>query len=120
MAQGILRWGRGRMARERRDDERRMTVVEHLQDLRRVVIVSVIAWLLATIVAAVFSHFLLSVLEYPLTSILAKHNHLISKPIITSPTELVTIPLQVAVVGGLVLSLPILLWQGWTFVSDID
>ena len=117
MAQGILRWGRGRMARERRDDERRMTVVEHLQDLRRVVIVSLVAWLLATIVAAVFSHLLLSVLEYPLTSILAKHNHLISKPIITSPTELVTIPLQVAVVGGLVLSLPILLWQGWTFVS---
>ena len=117
MALGILRWGRGRMARERAEDERRMTVVEHLQDLRRVVIVSLVAWLLATIVAAVFSHLLLSVLEYPLTSILAKHNHLISRPIITSPTELVTIPLQVSVVGGLALSLPILVWQGWTFVA---
>ena len=117
MALGILRWGRGRMARERAEDERRMTVVEHLQDLRRVVIVSLVAWLLATIVAAVFSHLLLSVLEYPLTSILAKHNHLISRPIITSPTELVTIPIQVAVVGGLVLSLPVIIWQAWTFVA---
>jgi len=105
------------MARERVDDERRMTVVEHLSDLRRVVIVSLVAWLAATIVAAVFSHLLLSVLEYPLTSILAKHNHLISRPIITSPTELVTIPIQVAVVGGLVLSLPVIIWQAWTFVA---
>ena len=117
MALGILRWGRGRMARERVDDERRMTVVEHLHDLRRVLIVSLVAWLVATIVAAVFSHLLLSVLEYPLTSILATHNHLISKPIITSPTELVTIPIQVSVVGGLVLSLPVLVWQGWAFVA---
>jgi sec-independent protein translocase protein TatC len=105
------------MARERVDDERRMTVVEHLHDLRRVLIVSLVAWLVATIVAAVFSHLLLSVLEYPLTSILATHNHLISKPIITSPTELVTIPIQVSVVGGLVLSLPVLVWQGWAFVA---
>ena len=117
MALGILRRGRGRMARQRVDDERRMTVVEHLQDLRRVVIVSLAAWLVATIVAAVFSHLLLSVLEYPLTSILAKHNHLISKPIITSPTELITIPIKVAMAGGLVLSLPVIVWQLWTFVS---
>ena len=94
-----------------------MTVVEHLQDLRRVLIVSLSAWAAATVVAAVFNHFLLGVLEYPLTSVLAKHNHLISKPIITSPTELVTIPLEVAMVGGLVLALPIILWQLWTFVA---
>jgi sec-independent protein translocase protein TatC len=90
-------------------------VVDHLQDLRRVLIVSLSAWAAATVVAAVFNHFLLGVLEYPLTSLLAKHNHLISKPIITSPTELVTIPLEVAMVGGLVLALPVILWQlGWS------
>jgi sec-independent protein translocase protein TatC len=106
------------MAAQRADgDERRLTVVEHLQDLRRILIVSLSAWAAATVVAAVFNHFLLGVLEYPLTSLLAKHNHLISKPIITSPTELVTIPLEVAMVGGLVLALPVILWQLWTFVS---
>src|ERR1035437_6458359 len=104
MALGILRRGRGRMSGARPvQEERRMTVVEHLQDLRRVLIVSLVAWLVAPIVAAVFNHFLLSVLEYPLTSLLATHNRLISKPIITSPTELVTIPLKVAMVGGLLL-----------------
>ena len=118
MALGILRRGGARLAPEQADgDERRMTVVEHLQDLRRVLIVSLSAWAAATVVAAVFNHFLLGVLEYPLTSLLAKHNHLISKPIITSPTELVTIPIEVAMVGGLVLALPVILWQLWTFVA---
>jgi sec-independent protein translocase protein TatC len=118
VALGILRRGGGRLAPEHAGgDERRLTVVDHLQDLRRVLIVSLSAWAAATVVAAVFNHFLLGVLEYPLTSLLAKHNHLISKPIITSPTELVTIPLEVAMVGGLVLALPVILWQLWAFVS---
>ena len=107
MAQGVMG----------RNDERRMTLIEHLQELRRVLIISLAAWVAATVVAAVFSHLLLSVLEYPLTSMLAKHNHLITEPIITSPTELVTIPLKVAMAGGLMLSLPVILWQVWTFIS---
>jgi sec-independent protein translocase protein TatC len=118
MALGILgrRWNRvvpGRAA----PDERRMTVVEHLQELRRVVIVSSCAWVAGTVVAGVFNHLLVSVLEYPLTALLARPDHLISKPIITSPTELVTIPFEVAMVGGLVVALPVILWQLWTFVS---
>ena len=117
MAQGILgRFRRGGMSRPA-PEVRRMTVVEHLQELRGVLIVSVIAWALATAVASVFNHELVSILEYPLIGVLAKHNHLIAKPIITSPTELVTIPVKVAVVGGLILSLPVILWQLWTFVS---
>jgi sec-independent protein translocase protein TatC len=71
----------------------------------------------ATAIAAVFSNFLLRILEYPLKAILAKHNHIISTPIITSPTELVTIPLKVAMVGGLIISLPVVIWQVWGFVS---
>ena len=118
MALGILRRGVPRLVPANAGgDERRVTVVEHLQDLRRVLIVSLSAWAAATVVAAVFNHFVLGVLEYPLTSLLAKHNHLISRPIITSPTELVTIPVEVAMVGGLVLALPVILWQVWTFVS---
>ncbi len=118
MAQGILgRLRRGGDNPPRMPDERRMTVVEHLQELRRVLIVSLIAWALGTAVASVFNHALVSILEYPLVGVLHKQNHLISKPIITSPTELVTIPVKVAVVGGLILALPVVLWQLWTFVS---
>ena len=118
MALGILRRGAGPATAERQARaERRMTAVEHLEELRRALIVSVVAWAAGIAVAGVFNHLLLSVLEYPLTRLLAQHNHLLSKPIITSPTELVTIPIEVAMVGGLVLALPVILWQLWTFVA---
>ena len=95
-----------------------MPLMGHLAELRRVLIVSLIAWAVATGVAAAFSGFIIGVLESPLKGLLAKESqHLTSAPIVTSPTELFTIPLKVAMVGGVVLSLPILLWQAWTFVS---
>jgi sec-independent protein translocase protein TatC len=98
-------------------DERRMTVAEHLQDLRRVLIVSLIAWGVATGVSAVFTQRVIAFLEVPLRSVLPQHNHVLTGPIVTGPTELFTIPLKVAMIGGLLLSLPIILWQVWTFVA---
>ncbi len=116
---GLLPWARSQAATATLagDDERRMTTVEHLNELRRVVIVSLCAWAVATAVSAGFSHLLVRVLEYPLTTMLAAHHSLVSEAIITSPTELFTVPLKVALVGGFVLSLPIILWQAWTFVA---
>lgn len=127
MALGILSRGRRQALEEPRlivpdgggpaPDERRMTVVEHLRELRRVLIVTLAAWVLGTAVAAVFDRTILRILEFPLLHVLSQHNHLLSRPIITSPTELVTIPLEVAVVGGLALSMPVIGWQVWTFIS---
>ncbi|HXZ99499.1 MAG TPA: twin-arginine translocase subunit TatC [Candidatus Binatia bacterium] len=94
-----------------------MSAAGHLGELRRVLIVSLVAWGVATAVAAVFSQTLIRLLEYPLTTILAEHNRLISKAIITSPTELFTVPLKVALAGGLLLAMPVILWQAWTFVA---
>jgi sec-independent protein translocase protein TatC len=94
-----------------------MTTVEHLTELRRVVIVSMCAWAVATAVAAVFSQVIVRVLEYPLTTLLARHHSLVREAIITSPTELFSVPLKVALLAGLVISLPVILWQAWTFVA---
>jgi sec-independent protein translocase protein TatC len=99
------------------DDEARMTVIEHLTELRRVLIISLSAWGACTVLAGVFNGFLIGVLTAPLKATLAKGNHLVDKPIYTSPTEGVTIPLKVAMIGGLILSLPIVLWQIWSFIS---
>lgn len=117
--EGLIRWARLRRptSGQRRDEERRMTTVEHLTELRRVVIVSMGAWAVATVVAAIFSQTLVRVLEYPLTKLLAQHHSIVREAIITSPTELFTVPLKVALLGGLVLSLPVILWQAWTFVA---
>jgi sec-independent protein translocase protein TatC len=120
MAQGVL----GRFRLRRGDgrvlvppDQRRVTVEQHLQDLRRALIVSLIAWGVGTGMSAVFTQRIIGALIYPLHSVLIHHNRLISMPIITSPTELFTIPLKVAMVSGVVISLPVILWQIWTFLS---
>ncbi len=96
-----------------------LTLVEHLEDLRRVVLVCLIAWVGATTLAFVFNHELIQLLERPLRIALA---HRVSSPfgnsvIVTSPLEGLSIPFKVSAVAGIVISLPVLAWQSWTFVA---
>lgn len=96
-----------------------MTVVEHLEDLRRAVLICLIAWAAATALAFVFNHDLIHLLERPLQLALA---HRRSSPfgdhlIVTSPIEGLTIPFKVAAAAGVVVSFPIIAWQVWNFVA---
>jgi sec-independent protein translocase protein TatC len=101
------------------DDDRRMTIVEHLEELRRVVIIAGGAWLLCTVAAFFFNSFLLGLLLRPLKQVTQNsNNHLLDgQAIFTSPTEGLTVPLKVAAIAGFIVALPIILWQIWTFVS---
>jgi sec-independent protein translocase protein TatC len=99
-------------------DERRMTIVEHLEELRRVLIISSIAWLVATVAAFVFHGAILDFLLRPLTTVLSKtNNHITSQAVFTSPTEGLTIPIKVSMIIGVVGALPVVAWQTWSFVS---
>lgn len=93
-----------------------MTIVEHLEELRRVLIISGATWLVATVVAFVFNGRVINFLEQPLFGVLRKGNHLTPNAIVTDPIETVTIPLKVSAVAGIVVSLPVILWQVWSFV----
>ncbi len=97
--------------------DRRMTVVEHLDELRRVLIVSGAAWLVCTLLAFAFNGPIIALLERPLVSVLAHGHHLTTVPIVTSPTEGISIPLKVASICGIIAALPVILWQLWTFIS---
>ncbi|MGC2296246.1 MAG: twin-arginine translocase subunit TatC [Candidatus Dormiibacterota bacterium] len=98
-------------------DDREMSLVEHLEELRRVVIVSLIAWVVATAVAFAFNHQLVWILERPLHLALARtHSPFGQRIVITSPIEGLSIPLKVAAFGGAILALPVVVWQVWTFV----
>lgn len=94
-----------------------MTLVEHLEELRRVLIISMLAWLAGTIVAFVFNGWLLNILLHPLKDILPRANHLLQTAIFTSPTEGLTVPIKVATIAGFILALPVVVWQIWTFVK---
>jgi sec-independent protein translocase protein TatC len=99
------------------DEEKRMTIVEHLEELRRVLIVSLAAWGAAMIAAFAFNGQIIHALERPLIDVLGKGNHLSPLPIVTTPTEPLTIPLKVSAAVGFVGALPIVLWQIWSFIS---
>jgi sec-independent protein translocase protein TatC len=99
-------------------DERRMTIVEHLEELRRVLIISSIAWLVTTVVAFIFHGAIFDFLLHPLQSVLIKtNNHITSTAVFGSPTEGLTIPIKISAIIGIVGALPIVLWQVWGFVS---
>jgi sec-independent protein translocase protein TatC len=98
-------------------DERSMTVTEHLQELRRVLIICLATWVVATAVAFIFHSQLLTLLLRPLTTALKDRNTLVHTAIFTSPFEGFSIPLKISAVGGVILSLPVIIWQVWTFVS---
>ncbi|MHB8718336.1 MAG: twin-arginine translocase subunit TatC [Candidatus Dormibacteria bacterium] len=95
-----------------------MTIVEHLEELRRVFIVSAIAWAVTTTVAFIFHAQLFAFLLRPLTDVLGKtNNHITSTAIFTSPTEGLTIPIKISAIAGLIGAMPVILWQLWTFVA---
>ena len=94
-----------------------MTIVQHLEELRRVLIISLIAWVSCTVLAFAFHTWLLAVLLHPLLMTLQSGNHFIKTAIFTSPTEALTIPLQLAAFAGIILALPVILWQIWTFIA---
>ena len=96
----------------------RMTVVQHLEELRRVLMISAIAWVVATVVALIFHAAIFDFLLHPLTSVLGRtNNHITSTAVFTTPTEGLTIPIKISAIAGLVGALPVILWQVWSFVA---
>ncbi len=99
-------------------DGRQLTLVEHLEELRRAIIISLIAWGLATALAFTFNQPLIAILERPLRlALLRTHSPFGQKVVVTSPIQGLAIPFEVAAVAGVILALPVIVWQLWRFVA---
>jgi len=96
-----------------------MSFVEHLEELRRRLIVMIAAVVILGIVGWFLAPHILSLLERPLC-LAEKHahyNHSFScRLFTTSIYGAFTLKLKVAVVTGIILSFPIILSQAWAFV----
>jgi sec-independent protein translocase protein TatC len=86
----------------------RLTLVEHLDELRTRLIYSAIALLIAAIVCFWQNHLLLDIANNPLPDGF--------QPITLSPTEPFMTTLTVALYGAILLALPFILWQAYAFV----
>jgi sec-independent protein translocase protein TatC len=95
------------------DDDRRMTVIEHLEELRRVLIISLIAWGVATIIGFIISGFVLEIILGPVKHVLGP-----GKPLFfTSPIDKFFLYFKVGIFTGFILASPVILWQVWTFIA---
>jgi len=85
-----------------------MSLVDHLVELRNRLIKSVIAIALGSVVGFIFWEQIRNVLLDPLPTKTVQ---------VLGPGDAFAIALRISVVSGIILAMPVLLWQIWAFVS---
>jgi len=91
-----------------------MTVIEHLAELRYRVIVSLAAVVAAAVVAFLLSNEVIEwLVRYYRDATAGKRDALV----FTGPTDAFVVRLKVATYGGIVLALPVWIYQLWRFVT---
>jgi len=90
--------------------EEEATLVEHLEELRGRILLSIAAVAVATAVAFVFHNSILTWLARPLPP---GHRHVAAFGV----TEPFTVSVSVSLYAGLLFALPLLLWQAWSFLA---
>jgi sec-independent protein translocase protein TatC len=91
-----------------------MTLMEHLTELRKRLIVSVIAIAVAMVVVTIFYEPLLDWLIKPYCEVTENAECQLQQ---IEPTEGLSVRFKVTGYGGIALAMPVLLWQIWRFVS---
>ena len=104
--------GRLRLPSRSRDprDEVRMTLIEHLGELRSRIIKVAIAFFLVAILAFLFVR---RIFEF----LLAPAPQLKGKLFVTGVTEPLITDIKLALFTALLLTIPIILYQGWAFIA---
>ena len=90
-----------------------MTLVEHLTELRRRVLVCAVAFVVTATVAFVCYPWILSFLKHPYCQVAPRRCGFY----ITGPLDGLALRVKIAAYGGLVLASPILLWELWRFIT---
>jgi len=90
----------------------RMTLVDHLSELRRRVLVAALAVAIGGIVAFFLYNQILGFLVHPYRQV--THQRAL---IVTDPLEGFATRLKITAFGGLVLASPVVLWQLWRFIT---
>ncbi|HEY3673181.1 MAG TPA: twin-arginine translocase subunit TatC [Acidimicrobiia bacterium] len=97
------------------DPEGRMTVFEHLGELRRRLMISIVAVVVAGTVVFIFAPEIISWLIRFYNDAAPKGTP--NKFIFTGPLDAFATRLKIATYGGIVLALPVWLWQLWRFIT---
>lgn len=91
----------------------KMSFLEHLDELRQRLIKALLAVLLGFLVAIAFINPIFDFVMAPLQAILPAGGKLIY----TEPTEAFMLYMKMAALVGLMIALPVVLWQVWAFIA---
>ncbi|MEW5977770.1 MAG: twin-arginine translocase subunit TatC [Acidobacteriota bacterium] len=94
------------------DTSAKMSFLEHLDELRHRLIVSLSAIGIGFVLCFSFARQIYNFLAFPITQHLDGH-----KLVYTNPIEPFTIYMKVALIAAIFLTSPVVLWQVWLFVS---
>lgn len=96
-----------------------MTLAEHLRELRRRVIISAVAIIVATAIAFAFHHTLLHVITHPYCHLPAHYRVFKDRCtlVVGGVLDPFTVTLRLSLYAGLLLSSPVWLWQAWRFIT---
>ena len=90
-----------------------MTLGEHLGELRRRLVITVIAFLAAAVVAFLLYPHILSFLKAPYCRVVPRHCVLY----VTGPLDGLSLRIKIAAYGALFLASPVILWEFWRFIT---
>ena len=107
---------RARAAVNDRADLPGMSLMEHLEELRRRIIRSALFLIIAFFIAFAFSKKIYVYVQAPMTAALIAH-HLDPQLVVHNPIDPVNLYLKVSFFGGAILAAPFILYQVWMFIS---
>jgi len=90
--------------------EQPLTLVEHLNELRKRIIVSLAVLGIATIASFPLASYILKILKFPAAEY-------IKTLVFFSPQEAFMVYMRIAFFSGFLIALPVILYQVWAFVS---
>ena len=93
-----------------------MSFLEHLEELRKRLFYSIIAIAVGTGACWGYREFIVGIMQKPIMDALHK-NGLSDKLVYLNPTEPFNFYLKIAMVGGVFVASPFVLYQVWMFIS---
>lgn len=105
------------MRRSARSPDGRMSIIDHLEELRRRLIISAAAYVTAAVVAFIFYEPILDLLKLPLDQGGKIGEFVVEDVFVTGIATAFVLRVKVSLFAGLVLALPVLLYQLWRFIT---
>ena len=96
-------------------DEGRMTMIEHLTELRKRLIIAFAAIGVGAVICWILYPQIIEALLRPYCESVAEGEN--CDLLVTNPLEPFSVRLTVAGYGGIIVAIPVILWQFWRFVA---